>query len=84
MNVNENVIKGKWTEIKGDLQKSWGKLTNDELEKTKGDIKAIQGLLQQRYGQAEETFSKKVSDIFEKFRNEKDEVVSSVKKNIKA
>ena len=49
MNLNENTIKGKWLEIKGDIQKAWGKLTDDELEKTKGDMKAIGGLIQQKY-----------------------------------
>ena len=83
MTFNENIIKGKWTELKGDLQKSWGKLTDDELEKTKGDMKAVKGLLQQRYGQAEESFTQKVSDIFKKFEVKKDEVVSSMKNNIK-
>lgn len=84
MALNENIIKGKWTEIKGDIQKSWGKLTNDELEKTKGDMKAIKGLLQQKYGQAEESFSQKISDIFKKFESKKDEAVSSIKQNIKS
>ena len=62
--MNENVVKGNWKEIKSDLQKSWGKLTDDELEKTKGDMKAIGGLLQQRYGETQDFYSKKVADIF--------------------
>lgn len=83
MTLNKNIIEGKWTELKGDLQKSWGKLTDDELEKTKGDMKAVKGLLQQRYGQAEESFSQKVNDIFKKFEVKKDEVVNSIKNNLK-
>ena len=41
MAINENTIKGKWLEIKGDVRKAWGKLTDDELEQTKGDMTAI-------------------------------------------
>lgn len=37
MEFNEQSIKGKWLEIRGELQKAWGKLTNDELDQTKGD-----------------------------------------------
>lgn len=61
MTISENTIKGKWLEMKGDIQKSWGKLTNNELDKTKGDLKAIGGLIQQRYGEAQNTYSKKLS-----------------------
>lgn len=33
MKVNENTTKGKWLEMKGDIQKAWGKLTDDDLDK---------------------------------------------------
>lgn len=83
MTLNENTIKGKWLEIRGDLQKAWGKLTNDELDKTKGDMKAIGGLIQQKYGEAQDTYSKKLSGIFQRFDAKKDETVADVKKTLK-
>lgn len=83
MTINENVVKGKWLEMKGDLIKSWGKLTDDELEKTKGDLKAISGLIQQKYGEAQEKSSSKLAEIFKKFETKKDAVVSDIKKTIK-
>jgi uncharacterized protein YjbJ (UPF0337 family) len=83
MGMNENKFKGKWLEIKGDIQKNWGKLTDNELEKTKGDIKSIRGLIQQRYGDAEEKSSKKLENIFKRFENKKDSVVYEAKKAIK-
>ncbi len=64
MKLNETVIKGKWLEIKGDLQKTWGKLTDDELEQTKGDLTAISGLLVQRYGEVQETYAAKLAEIY--------------------
>ena len=83
MNINENTLKGRWLEIKGDLQKAWGKLTDDELERTKGDVKAIGGLIQQRYGEAQESYGSKIADIFKRFGVKKDEAVNNVKKNLK-
>lgn len=83
MKMNENTVKGKWLEMKGDIQKAWGKLTDDELEKTKGDMKAIGGLIQQRYGDAQETYGKKLSDIFRRFEEKKDEKMDQVKNNLK-
>jgi uncharacterized protein YjbJ (UPF0337 family) len=81
--VNENTMKGKWLEIKGELQKMWGKLTDDELEKTKGDAKAIGGLIQQRYGEKQEEYSQKLSDIFNRYESKKDNVVENVKDNLR-
>ena len=83
MTARSNKIDGKWLELKGDVQRTWGKLTNDDLEKTKGDMKAIGGLIQQKYGQAQSNYGKRLSDIFDKFEDKSDEVVSSVKKELK-
>ncbi len=83
MTLNENTIKGKWLEIKGDIQKAWGKLTDDELDKTKGDAKAIGGLIQQRYGEAKESYHDRLADIFQRFEDKKDRGVENVKKSLK-
>lgn len=71
MKINEDIIKGKWLEIKGEVQKAWGKLTADELDQTKGDIKAIAGLVQQKYGENQENFEKRLNKILREFEKEK-------------
>ena len=83
MKINEIVLKGKWLEIKGDLQKTWGKLTDDELEQTKGDMKAVGGLLVQLYGEAHETYTEKLSEIFKKFADKKEESIAAIKDTLK-
>lgn len=84
MTINENIIKGKWLEMKGDLQKAWGKLTDDDLEKTKGDLKSISGLIQQKYGEAQENSHAKLTEIFSRFQIKKDSVVDDIKQTIKS
>ena len=84
MNINENTTSGKWLEIKGNIQKAWGKLTDNELEQTRGDMKAIGGLIQQRYGEAQESYSKKLSAILKDFKMQKDETVESMKDALKS
>lgn len=81
--MNENVLKGKWREIKGEVQKAWGKLTDDELEKTKGDMNTIGGLIQQKYGHAEADYHQKLDDIFSKFKTAKDQTAEDVKDRLK-
>jgi uncharacterized protein YjbJ (UPF0337 family) len=65
--INENLLKGKWNEIKGDVQKLWGKLTDDELEQTKGDATSLGGIVQQRYGIKEEEFRAKINGLIAKY-----------------
>lgn len=84
MTINENTIKGKWLEIKGDVRKAWGKLTDDELEQTKGDMKAIRGLIQQKYGEAQESYDAKLSNILKRFETQKDDAVDELKENLKS
>jgi uncharacterized protein YjbJ (UPF0337 family) len=83
MTINENTIKGKWLEVKGDIQKAWGKITDDELEKTKGDMKSIGGLIQQKYGESKESTSDKLSEMFKRFEKQKDDAVDNIKNNLK-
>lgn len=84
MEMNKNAIEGKWTEIKGEMMKAWGKLTSDELEKTKGDVKAIKGLIQQKYGETQTDYQQKLANIFERFSEKKDKVVENIKEKLKS
>jgi uncharacterized protein YjbJ (UPF0337 family) len=81
--MNMDSVKGKWTEIKGEIRKAWGKLTDDELEQTKGDLTSIQGLLQQKYGKAKEDYRGKVSEIFQRFHDKREKKMESIKDNLK-
>lgn len=64
--MNTDIIKGKWEQIKGDLRRTWGNITDDEWESTKGDAQKVTGLVQQKYGNAKEDVSSKISEFFDK------------------
>ncbi len=66
--MNQDIIQGKWTEIKGEIRKAWGNVTGDELEKTKGNLDSISGIIQQRYGQRKEDVSDKLNTIVGRFQ----------------
>ncbi len=61
--LNENIIDGKWKMVKGEIQKMWGKLTDDELEQTKGNISQLTGLVQQRYGENQESIRERINNF---------------------
>jgi uncharacterized protein YjbJ (UPF0337 family) len=83
MGMNEDTIKGKWREIKGEVQKTWGKLTDDELEATKGDAKSIGGLIQQRYADQKDSYKEKLNGIMRKYTDKKDAAVEDVKDKLR-
>ena len=62
--MNEDILQGKWHELKGGVKEQWGKLTDDDLERVGGKSEQVIGLLQAKYGytraHAEEEFKKRV------------------------
>ena len=60
--VNKDIIEGKWEQVKGEVQKKWGKLTDDDLDIIKGDAKILAGKLQERYGYSKEEAEKELED----------------------
>lgn len=52
--MNKNILEGKWNQLKGNIQKEWGELTDDEIHQIDGDTTKLIGLLQERYGKSQE------------------------------
>jgi uncharacterized protein YjbJ (UPF0337 family) len=52
---------GRWDQLKGKAQKLWGQLTNDDLEKAKGDYRQIVGLIKERTGESMEEIERKLN-----------------------
>ena len=48
--MNEDILKGKWMEIKGRVKEKWGKLTDNDLREIEGKGEKLLGLLQKKYG----------------------------------
>ena len=48
--MNEDILKGKWLEIKGRVKEKWGKLTDNDLGEIEGKGEKLLGLLRKKYG----------------------------------
>ena len=48
--MNEDILRGKWLEIKGRVKEKWGKLTDNNLLEIEGKGGKLLGLLQKKYG----------------------------------
>jgi uncharacterized protein YjbJ (UPF0337 family) len=65
--MNEDVIKGKWHEVKGNITKQWGKLTDDDVAKMKGSYEELEGALQKNYGYQKEEAKKSIDKFIDSF-----------------
>lgn len=61
--MNKDIFQGKIKEISGELRKKWGALTDDDIQKTKGNLEALSGLVQQKIGLSKEEASRQVKDF---------------------
>ena len=52
--MNEDTLKGQWTQLKGKAREQWGKLTNDDLDQVQGQAEQLIGRIQERYGVAKD------------------------------
>jgi len=56
--MNSDQFKGAWKEFKGEVQKQWGKFTDDDLLQIEGDYNKFMGTTQKRYGDKKEEVRK--------------------------
>jgi uncharacterized protein YjbJ (UPF0337 family) len=58
--MNTDVLKGKWNQLKGNVRKQWGKLTDDDVDQVQGSAEILQGRIQERYGRTKEEAQREV------------------------
>jgi uncharacterized protein YjbJ (UPF0337 family) len=77
--MNTDIFKGKWTEFKGEVRKTWANLTGDELEKTRGDMTAIHGLIQQKYDDSQDSITQRLGAIADRYAEKAKDVLKDKK-----
>lgn len=88
--MNQDIIQGKWKQIKGEIRRVWGDITNDELEESKGNLTTISGLIQEKYGQKKAEVSSKLNYIFNQYgdrakelKKDATQATENIKKDLK-
>jgi uncharacterized protein YjbJ (UPF0337 family) len=67
--MNEDILKGKWRQIKGEVKSRWGKLTDDDVDRVEGDAEKLIGRVQERYGYQRDEAKREVDDFVSKNRD---------------
>jgi len=60
--MNEDTLKGQWTQLKGKVREQWGKLTDDDLDRVRGESEQLIGRIQERYGIARDEARRELDD----------------------
>ncbi len=63
--MNDDILKGKWNEMKGEVKKKWGKLTDDDLMVISGEKEKLVGVLQTKYGYAKDNAEKEYKEFID-------------------
>ncbi|HHT20725.1 MAG TPA: CsbD family protein [Tissierellia bacterium] len=63
----DNPLAGKWDQIKGQIQRQWGKLTDDDLDVIQGDRHILRGKLKYYYGLSDEEADRQMADYLNRF-----------------
>jgi uncharacterized protein YjbJ (UPF0337 family) len=58
--MNEDTLKGQWTQLKGRILEKWGQLTDDDLDQVQGRAEQLVGRIQERYGVARDEAKRQV------------------------
>jgi uncharacterized protein YjbJ (UPF0337 family) len=61
--MNWDQIEGSWKQVKGKVKENWGDLTDDEIDKVKGQRDQFVGLIQTKYGILRERAEKEVDSF---------------------
>jgi uncharacterized protein YjbJ (UPF0337 family) len=68
--MNQDILAGKWKQMRGELKTWWGNLTDDDVDRIGGQTDKLIGLLQERYGysreQAEQEVERRLQEYSEK------------------
>ena len=59
----QEILKGKWLQIKEDVRSWWGKLTDDDVDHIQGDAERFIGKLQEHYGFGREEAESELNDF---------------------
>lgn len=63
--MNMDIAEGKWKQLKGDIQRKWGEITDGDLEEIKGNREKFVGVMQEKYGKNREQAERE----FDQFRD---------------
>ena len=63
--VNQQILSGKWNEVRGKIRDKWGKLTDDDVRSFNGNVDQLVGRIQQKTGESREAIVQFLGQVAE-------------------
>ncbi len=76
--MNDDILKGQWRQVRGNVRETFGKLTDDDLEQIGGNAETLLGKIQERYGYTREQASREWDKFWSDFTARTDKTVARV------
>ena len=64
--MNKEQIEGNWMQLKGEIKRKWGLLTDDEITASEGRAEILVGKLQEHYGLVKEEAHREFDEFLNK------------------
>ncbi len=61
--MNEDILAGKWKQLRGDIRETWGEITDDDYQRIAGQRDRLVGVLQERYGWSRDEAERRVDEF---------------------
>jgi uncharacterized protein YjbJ (UPF0337 family) len=63
--MESDVFAGQWKQLKGEIKRRWGKLTDDDVTEAEGSMEKLVGRIQERYGYTKERAQQEVQELID-------------------
>lgn len=60
--MNQDIMEGRWQQLKGKVREKWGQLTDDDFTQIAGKKDQLVGRVQERYGLAKDQAERDVNE----------------------
>ena len=67
--MNQDTLKGQWKQMKGEIKRRWGKLTDDELDQVEGNFDKLVGRIQERYGYQKDQAEREINEFLTTYKD---------------
>jgi uncharacterized protein YjbJ (UPF0337 family) len=61
--VNQQVLTGKWNEVRGRIKQKWGELSNDDLRVFNGNVDQLVGRIQRKTGESRDAIEQFLGEL---------------------
>ncbi len=61
--VNQQILQGRWNEIKGRIRSHWGQLTDEDLPQFHGEVDKLIGVIQRKTGEGREAIENYLNEV---------------------